>query len=187
MGRRFFGVWFVVEATDEVGAAYLAEGALNGGALLGLIPEEELPLGEFLLLGLGDVEWFKGQRVEAGVVGFGADGHGGGCEVLHLFEVEVELLGFGSQLCHVGQRASGVTADEVGDELVVEMLFATDAVEESFEIVEEPEGRLAHEVEHLFGGVLGSHFQSSAHMSGDELAGVLTGGLVDVGGTCLVK
>ena len=138
-------------------------------------------------MGLGDVEGFKGQRVEPGVVGFGADGHGGGGEVLHLFEVEVELLGFGSQLCHVGQRASGVTADEVGDELVVEMLFATDAVEESFEIVEEPEGRLAHEVEHLFGGVLGSHFQSSAHMSGDELAGVLTGGLVDVGGTCLVK
>ena len=37
---------------------------------------------------------------------FGRDGHGGGGEVLHLFELEVEVFGDDGEFCHVLGSAS---------------------------------------------------------------------------------
>ena len=104
--------------------------------------------------------------------------HGSGREILHLLQVEVQLLGDGSQFGHVGCRAARVRTDEIGDELLMEPLLGVDAVKDAFELVELLEGRLAHEHEHLVGGVLGSHFETPADMTADEFAGVLGGGLV---------
>ena len=68
-----------------------------------------------------------------------------------------------------------VAGDEVGDDLLVEVLLATDAVELSLEVLELLERRLAHEVEHAVAGVLRGHLQPSADVAGDEFAGVFLG------------
>ena len=39
--------------------------------------------------------------METGVPGLGRDGHRGGSEVLHLFELEVEVFGQCGEFCHV--------------------------------------------------------------------------------------
>ena len=56
------------------------------------------------------------------------------------------MLGDDSQLSHVGLRATWVAGDEIGDDLLVEMLLAIDTVENAFELVELLERGLAHQV-----------------------------------------
>lgn len=68
---------------------------------------------------------------------------------MHLFKMEVEPFGLHSQLSHVLFPASRVTADEVGDYLLVEVLLPVYAVENPLELLELGEGRLAHQSEHL--------------------------------------
>ena len=83
----------VVELGNEIGAAYAAQCCLDGTPLLGLVPEEVLPLGEFFLLAAGTVDGFERVGMVPGVPSLGTDGHGCGGEVLHLLQMEVELLG----------------------------------------------------------------------------------------------
>ena len=47
------------------------------------------------------------------------------------------------------------------------------AVEEALELAEELEARLAHDVEHAVGSMLGSHFEASAHMARYQFAVIL--------------
>lgn len=103
----------------------------------------------------------------------GGDGHGGGREVLHLLKLEVEALGEHGKFGHVFGCASGMRADEVGDELLMEVMAAVHLIEDALEVVEELEGWLAHEVEHTLGGVFGGYLEAAAHMLGDEFLGVL--------------
>lgn len=63
----------------------------------------------------------------------GAHRHGCRSEVLHLFEMEVEFLGDHSQFRHILGSASGMRADEVGDELLAQSLGTVDAVEDGLE------------------------------------------------------
>ena len=51
--------------------------------------------------------------------------------------------------------------DEVGDNLLSEILLAVDAVELALELIELLERRLAHEVEHPFAGVFRGNFQTA--------------------------
>ena len=106
------------------------------------------------------------------------DRHGGRGEVLYLFEVEVQLFGNLRQLCHVLLRASRMAGDEVGDDLLVEVLLLVDTVEDALEVIEQLEGRLAHEPQHPVAGMLGSHLQSAADMPCDEFPGIVHGGTV---------
>lgn len=62
--------------------------------------------------------------------------HGSRCEVLYLFQVEVQFLGDLRQLCHVLLRTPRMAGDEVGDNLLVEMLLLIDAVKDTLEVVE---------------------------------------------------
>ena len=165
---------------DEVRAADASQFALDVAPLFGLIPEEELALGEFLALCLGAEDGLEGIRVEACVPGLCGHSHGRGREVLHLLEVEVEALGDDGELGHIGLFASRVGTDEIGDDLLAEVLFAVDAVEDALELFEELERGFAHVHEDAVGGVLGCHFQSAADVLADELAGVGPGGLVDL-------
>ena len=71
-----------------------------------------------------------------------------------------------------------MTGDEVGDDLLVEMLLVTDTVELALEVLELLERRLAHKMEHAVAGVLRGHLQSSADVAGDEFAGVFLGSTV---------
>ena len=151
-------------------------------ALLGLVPEEILPLGLLLLRTLGTLDGLQRIGVVACVPHLGGNGHGRGGKVLYLFEMEVKPLGQYCQFGHVGLGASGVAADEVGDDLLVQSFFAVDAVEEALEFVELREGRLAHQVEHMVAGMLRSYFQPTADVSRYQLARVLGSSAVD----CLV-
>ena len=96
--------------------------------------------------------------------------------------MEVQFLGNLRQLRHICLGTSRMTGDEVGDELLVEVLLLIDAIEKTLEVVELLERRLAHQLEHLVAGMFRCHLQPSADMTGDELAGILHGGLV----ACLV-
>lgn len=68
--------------------------------------------------------------------------------------MEVQLLGNLRQLCHVLFCAARVTGDEVGDDLLVEVLLFVDTVEDTLEVVELLERRLPHQLQHLIAGML---------------------------------
>ena len=111
---------------------------------------------------------------------FGADGHRGGGEILHLFQSEIQLFGFGSQFGHVFGCASRVGRDEVGDDLLLQPTFAVDTVEDAFEVVELLERGLSHQVQHAVGSVLRCYFQAAGDVPCDEFASIEFGSAVDV-------
>ena len=137
-----------VEFLNEVCSADAAQFLLDSSALLGFVPEEELALCEFLTRSLGAEHRFQSIRVVTRIPSLGADGHRRRREVLHLLQVEVELLCEHRKFCHVLLTAARVRADEVRNYLLVEMLLTVDAVEDALELAEELERRLAHELEH---------------------------------------
>ena len=126
----------LIEFPDEVGTANTAQALLNLPAFLGLVPEEILSLCQFLAWRLGREDRFKGVGVIARVPHFCGNGHGGRSEVLNLFQMKVELLGEYCQFGHVFLMTARVAGDEVGDDLLVQMLLAVDAVEHALELVE---------------------------------------------------
>ena len=69
--------------------------------------------------------------------------------------------------------------DEVGDDLLTQILATVQIIEDTLEIVEELEGRFAHEREHTVGCVFWGYFQSTADMLGDQLFCVSPIDLVD--------
>ena len=75
--------------------------------------------------------------METCVPGFGAHGHRGGSKVLHLLEFVAHTSCEFSKLLHVLIRASRVAADEIWDELLVQVGFSVHAVEQCFEVVEQ--------------------------------------------------
>ena len=121
------------------------------------------------------------------VPGLGGDGHGGGGEVLHLFELEVEVFGQRGEFCHVFGCAARVRTDEVGDDLLAQVLATVEFVEDALEVVEELEGGLAHEREHTVGSVFWRHFQTAADVFGDEFLCVLTIDAIDAFIACVVE
>ena len=168
----------MVEFFDEVGPSDATETLFDVTALFGLVPEEILSLGEFFTLALGREDGFEGIGVEARIPRLGGNGHGGGCEVLHLFQMEIKLLGQHGQFGHICFLTARVAADEVGDELLVQALLAVDTVEDALELIELLERWFAHESQHAVAGVLRGHLQASAHMAADEFTGVLLGSAV---------
>lgn len=106
---------------------------------------------------------------------------------MHLLQLEIEVFCLYCQLCHVLCCASRMTADEVGDDLLTQILAPVDIVEDAFELMEELEGWLAHEVEHTVRGVFRSHLQTSADMLGDEFLCIFPVVLVDAFITRIVK
>ena len=115
----------------------------------------------------------------AGVIYGGGERHGGGGEVLHLFEFEVEGFGFGCEFRHVFGAASGVGGDEVGDDLLVEVVAAVEVVELLFECFEEVEGGFAHESEDAVGDVFGGDFEASGGVAEND--GFEVGAVAGVG------
>ena len=89
--------------------------------------------------------------------------------------MEIETLGDYRQFSHILGGAAGVGADEIGDDLLAQPLGTVDAVEDSLELAELLERRLAHEHQHAVAGVLGCHLQSPADMVLDEFASVFPG------------
>ena len=156
---------------------------LLGVLWLILVPEEVLTLGFLLAWCLGGEHRLERVGVIACVPHLGRYGHRRGGEVLHLLELEAQLAGDGGQLGHILLVTPWVRRDEVGDDLLVEMLLAADAVELALELEELLERRLAHEHQHAVAGVLRRHLQTAADVSADELARVLLGG--SVGGLVL--
>lgn len=65
-------------------------------------------------------------------------------EVLHLLQMEVELLGDNRQLCHIFFGASRMAAYEVRYDLLSQVQFLVQAVEYPLEAVELFERRFTH-------------------------------------------
>ena len=90
-----------IEPWDEISSADAAEALFDVPAFLELIPEEILPLGQFLVLRLSREDGFQCVGVIARVPGLCGVGHRRRGEVLHLFQLEVESFGDDSQFCHI--------------------------------------------------------------------------------------
>ena len=80
-----------------------------------------------------------------------------------------------------------MTTDEVGDNLLAQVQLVVDLVEYLLEVIELRERRLAHDMEHLVAGMFRSHLQASAHMLGNEFAGIFLRAAVDGRILALVK
>ena len=98
--------------------------------------------------------------------------HRCGREVLHLLEMEVELLCRDGQLGHVPSPASRVAAYEVRDNLLSQSLFPAYPVEYCLELSEKAERGFPHQAQDIGRCVLGRHLQSAADMPCYQLAGV---------------
>ena len=135
----------IEESCKEVWTTDVSQCLFDASAFLGAVPEEEHSLG--LLLG-----W--GASAEHGLHCVGvitscphrrSCGHGCGCEVLHLLQLKIQLLGFYGKSGHIFLPATRMGTDEVWDDLLVQSCLAINLVESAFEGVEESEGRFAHE------------------------------------------
>ena len=167
---------------DELGFSNTAQTLFDAPSFLRFVPEEILSLSQFFLLALGTLDRFEGIGVVARIPCLCGDCHGCGREVLNLFKLEVEMFGDDSQLGHIGLTASWMAGDEVGNNLLVEMLLAIDAVEDALEVVELLERGLAHQVKDALAGMFWRYLQSAADMAGYQFAGIVHGRLVG----CLV-
>ena len=104
----------------------------------------------------------------AGRVDFCGDGHGCWGEVLDLFETEAEVFGFEGEFGHVFRAGAWVRADEVGDDWSVAFAgLGGSGGEFLAELVEEVEGRFAHDAQDVVAGVFGGDFEAS----GDVVSG----------------
>ena len=92
--------------------------------------------------------------------------------------MKVHLFGEHGEFCHVFFPASGVATDKIGDDLLLEVFFAIDAVEDSFECLKLFEGRLSHESQHMVGGVFGCYFQPAADVPANKFSGIFGSGNV---------
>ena len=168
----------IEEFGNEVGATDAAQFADDVLSLAAFVPEEELALGELFLRTFRRKNGFERVGIVARVPHFSGNRHRRGCEVLHLFEVEVHLLRQNGEFCHILGLTARMRRDEIGNDLLTQIFLAADSVEEPFELLKLVERRFAHQVEHTVGRVFGRDFQPSADVSGDEFARVWSGGLV---------
>ena len=168
-----------IKFVNQVATSHALEFLNDGTPFFGFVPEEEHALGQFLTLGLGAEDGLQGVWMIPRVPCFGGYGHWCWREVLHLLQVEVQSLGDDCQLGHVFLRASRMATNEVGDDLLAEVQLVVDLVEYLLEIVELAERWLAHDVEHRVAGMFGSYLEASAHMLGNELAGIFLCATVD--------
>ena len=141
-------------------------------AFFGLVPEEEHALLLLLLWCLCREDGLERVGIVACCPAGGSHGERRGREVLHLFQMEVQLFRLYSEVGHVEGGAGRMAADEVGDELLAKSCPATCIVEDALELSEEAERRLAHDVEYSIARMFGSHFEASADVLRDEFAGV---------------
>ena len=143
-GRKF-RLFFAEEFLNKVGTVHLSEETEDVLTFRGLVPEEELTLGKLFFLCLCRPDGLEGVRMDACVPCFCGNRHGGRREVLYLFELEIEVFGQYCQLCHIFSGASWMGTDEIGDDLLTQMLLAVQIVEDALEVIEKLEGRFAHE------------------------------------------
>ena len=127
---------------------------------------------------MGCINRFERIGVVARIEHFGGYRHRRRREVLHLFKFIAHLARETCQLSHISLTAAWMAGDEVGDNLLIEMLLAIDTVEDTLELVELLERWLAHQLQHMVTGMLGSHLQTSANMVFNEFAGIFHRSLV---------
>ena len=101
--------------------------------------------------------------------------------------MKIESFGDNGKFGHVFSRTSGMAADKVGDDLLTQVFFAVDAVEDALKLFELLKRRFAHNAQYPIAGVLGGYFQAATYVLGDKLACVLCGAFVDGGIFAFVK
>ena len=116
---RSFALLFEEQFLSQISAAHTLQSLLDRLAAFGLIPEEELALRQLLLFGVSRIDLLQGVRMIPRIVDLRGERHGGRREVLHLFQLEMQLLGDSGQFGHVDLSAAGMAGDEVGNQLLV--------------------------------------------------------------------
>ena len=111
----------------------------------------------------------QGEGVKAGVVHGRGDGHGRGCEVLHLLRVHVIVTQVLGQLDHVLDGAAGMAGHEIGQKVLLLSRRPADCGKALPEGVQHLAGRLMHTLRHRPGDVLGSDLE----VAGDVMAAQL--------------
>ena len=168
----------VEDFLDEVFSSYPSQCTFNIASFLWLIPEKELSLGEFVFGCLGTIDGLQCVWIVTSIERLRGDGHRGRGEILNLFQVEIHFLGEHSEFSHIFFTTARVATDEIRNELLAKVLFAVDAVEDAFELLEKPERWLSHQLQDAIGGVFGGYLQSSADVACNEFTRVLTCGFV---------
>ena len=102
------------------------------GLAFSFVEEEHLTLLLFLVGMAGHVDGFHRRRVDAGVVHLGAQRHGRRREVLNLLQTVTHVFHLHSQLGHVLQTATGMTADEIWYQLVAQARLLAYLIEAPF-------------------------------------------------------
>ena len=158
-----------IEPRYEVRSSDAAEALFNITSFLRLIPEEILPLGEFFTLVLGREDGFEGIGVEACIPRLGGDGHGRGCEVLHLVGHQMILVGDVTKFAHLFNGTARVGGDEIGNQLLVFAALTVLGVEIFEKLEEVVERGFAHEGEHLGIRMFRRHFEPARNMMAHHL------------------
>ena len=130
-----------------------------------LTTEEVALLLALILLRASNIYLFSRIGVDTRIEHHRREGHRRRGKGLHLLKGEVEvaqdLLGQGP---HIALRTAWVRRDEVGDELVVETLPATNLLETAVHLLEERKRGLAHKAQHAILGMLRGYLQTTRGM-----------------------
>ena len=153
---------------------------LNITSFLWFVPEEELPLGKFVLWCLSREDRLKGVRIISAIPSLCAHSHWGRRKILNLFKLEVQTLGLDGKVCHIFLMTSGMRGNEVWNELLSQALFTVYLVKYTLELLKQLERRLSHQFQHSIRGVLWSDLQSSANMIADKFTSIFPCRLVSL-------
>ena len=162
---------------DEMGEVMAAEAGDDVALLVGLVEEEQAALVGLVGGGGGHIDGLHGRGVDAGVVHLGRERHGRGGEVLNLLQPVAHLLHVDSQLRHVLQAATGVAADKVRDELVAQARLFAYLGKPTLGLAKELEARLAHQRQHMVGGMLRRHLETAGGVVQNHLFKILPAGV----------
>ena len=104
--------------------------------------------------------------MKACIPSFGGYGHRGRGEILHLFQMEVQLFGDDCQFRHIFFFTARMTGDEIRDQLLAQAKFPVDSVEYLFKFSELAESGFTHDTQYPVTGMFRCNFQAPADVAG---------------------
>ena len=148
----------------QVHAPGLLQRLQHQAVVLGVAILDQRPLhGLFVGVG-GGVDLFHGAGVIAGAVHHGGDGRGRWIEILHLLGHIAQVAQIFGQLDGLLQRGAGVAAHQIGHQVLLLAQLLVDLPVFAHKAVIHAAVRLAHQLQHRVGDVLGRHLQLAGHM-----------------------
>ena len=127
----------------------------------------------FFFAGFGGINGLQGVRMHPRIIYHFGHRHGGGREILHLFQLKTQIFGFGGEVGHVGFFAAWVRRNKVGNERLPQIVFFLNLVVFLLKFLKILKRRLPHDAQRVVGSVFGRDFQTARHVVCNELLHVL--------------